>query len=182
MPILSAVRRGTSALVALALSGVAACTDPRAGSLPPPASPSASQTSTPPPASATDDPAASLRAAVRAYFDALYAAGMDPANKTDELATLIHPSCTCRRVVDVLREEARLGRHIDYRYTLRNVQVIDVSAREGYVRYTVVRSAGAERDASGRVVERYAKTTEKYSVRFRRPDGRWLLDRVTRFT
>lgn len=123
-----------------------------------------------------------MRTALRAYFDALYAAGLDPAGKTDELEALIHPSCTCRRVLDVLREEARLGRYIDYRYALRDVRVIDVSSGVAHVRYTVVRSAGAERDrSSGRVIERYPKVVEDYTARFSRVGARWLIDRVTRF-
>lgn len=178
-----AVRRGTSvlaALVACALGGAVACSNPRAGSLPPPSSPTPSATVAPT-ASQNRDPADVVRAALRAYFDALYAAGLDPANKADELAELIHPACTCRRVVDVLREEARLGRHIDYRYTLSDVRVIEVAADVAHVRYTVARSAGAERDSKGRVIERYPATTEKYSVRFRRIGEAWLLERTTRF-
>lgn len=173
--------RGNVVVAALVLSAVAGCSDPGAGTLPS-ASPSASVSSPTPSPSASVDLAASLRGALVSYFDALYAAGLDPANKTDALAALIAPSCTCRSVVDVLREEARLDRFIDYRYGLSDIAVIDVGELGGNIRYTVARSAGAERERSGKVVETYPPTTEKYSSHFARVDGKWLLDRVTRFS
>lgn len=118
---------------------------------------------------------------MQAYFDALHAAGLDPAHKTDALAALISPKCGCRRAVDVLREEARQGRYIDYGYTLRDVRVIEVGPLGGNVRYTVTQSAGALRDKSGSVVESYPASTEHYSAHFTRTGTRWFLDRVEKF-
>lgn len=174
-----AVRRGTLLLTALVVGATVACSDPRAGTLP--TTPSSTPTTPTPATTSPVSYAAELRAALKTYFDTLYAAGMDPANKTDDLAALIHPTCTCRRVLDVLREEARLGRHIDYRYDLRRVRVITVSGGRGHVRYSVHRSAGSERDESGRVYETYPEVVENYSVTFVQVNGRWLLERVTRF-
>lgn len=180
VPILSAVPRGNVLLAALCLSAVAACSDPKAGTLPT-ASPTPSSVSPTPSASASVDLAGSLRSALQAYFDALYAAGMDPANKTDALAALIAPSCTCYRAVDVLREEARKGRHIDYSYTLSDIQVIEVGSLGGNVRYTVAQSAGALRDSSGRVIKSYPASQETYSAHFARRDSRWIVDRIERY-
>jgi hypothetical protein len=179
--ILSAVTRGNALLAALVLSAVAACSDPQAGTLPSVSPTATTPTATPSP-SVSVDLAQSLRDALQTYFDALYAAGMDPARKTDALAALIAPSCPCYRVVGVLREEARLGRHIDYTYALRQVQVVEATPKGGDIRYTVMRSAGAERDKSGRVIERYKATTEKYSAHFSRAQGAWSLAGLTRFS
>jgi hypothetical protein len=173
------VLRGIRGLSALVLSAAVACSNGHAGSLPTSSSPRPSTAT--PTITATSDLRASLRAALRAYFDTLYAAGLDPANKTDDLDALIAPTCTCHRTIDVLRDEARRGRYIDYKYSLSNVLVIEVGPLGGNIRYTVRQSAGAERDRTGRVIESYKATTEKYSVHFARRDGRWLLDKVTKF-
>ena len=177
--ILCAVKRGILVCVALASGALVACSDPRAGTLPSPTSTAAPTTSATP--SATPDPAAEVRQALRAYFDALYAAGLDPANKTDELAELIHDSCSCRAVVGLLKEQARRNRHVDYTYTLRDVRVIEASSRSGTVRYTVRQSAGALRDASGRAIERYPLMTSHYTARFTNDHGRWTLERLDEF-
>lgn len=155
-----------------------ACSDGKAGTLPT-ESPTtlASQTPTAPSVS----PRTSLETALRTYFHALYAAGLDPAEKTDELAELIDTTCECYRVVTVLREEAREGRYIDYTYTLSDLKVVAVDSRSGDVNYTVTRSAGAERDRNGRVLEQFPPTTEKYSAHFVRSNSTWLLQRLTRF-
>lgn len=166
-------------MIALALSTGLACSDPGAGTLPS-ASPTPTVTLSPTP-SATPNYGHELRQAVHAYFDALYAAGVDPASKTDALAALIDESCGCRRVIDTLREMAREGRYVDYRYGLRDIKVVEVGRLGGDIRYTVERSAGAERDSSGQVVQRFAATTERYGAHFRHAHGRWYLDRLTRF-
>ena len=122
-----------------------------------------------------------LRAALKNYFDTLYAAGMDPAGKTDELAQLITPRCSCRSVLDVLRQEAAAGLHLDYSYRLTEIKVVSVGALGGDVTYVVHRSAGAERDAAGHVRERFAATTYRYSAHFQRDGDHWLLDQVARY-
>ena len=181
VPILCAVRRGIGVAV-LVLSMLLACSDPKAGTLPS-ASPSTHPSlSTPPTSSTPPDPRTELRNALQTYFDALYAAGVDPATKTDALAALIEPTCTCYQVVNVLRDEARQGRYIDYRYSLSDVKVVDVDSRGGHINYTVARSEGAERDRAGRVIERFEAITEKYSAHFARSNATLLLDRLTRFT
>jgi hypothetical protein len=129
----------------------------------------------------TADPAASLRGALRTYFDALYAAGLDPADKTDELAALIHPACACMRAVDVLRVQAKENRYVDYQYELREITVLDATSAGGTVRYTVRQSAGALREASGRAIESYPASTESYSAHFVHAGDRWLLRRVDSF-
>lgn len=161
------------AAVVVALSG---CSDERAGTLPPP-SPTTLAPTTPTP-TVSADYAAQARIALQAYIDALYAAGLDPANKTDELAVMLSPTCTCRDVLRVLREEARLGRYIDYQYTLRDVLVIDAGPLGANLSYTVHQSAGAERERSGRVVTRFKPAATRYAAHLVRVDGRWLLDRV----
>lgn len=166
-------------LAALVLSAAVACSDGHAGSLPT-ESPSSTTPGAPTP-TASEDLAQSLRTALRIYVDALHAAGLDPAHKTDALEALIAPTCPCHRTIDVLRSEAEQGRYIDYGYTLRDIVVIEVGELGGNVRYTVRQSAGAERDRAGKVIESYAPTTEKYTAHFVRRDGRWLLDEVTRF-
>jgi hypothetical protein len=166
------------ALVLSALAGTS-CTKPHAGGLTTTSpSPTASASPT---ATATPDLADSLRAALRTYFDALYQAGLDPAHKTDALALLMTASCPCRRTVDVLRDEARHGWHIDYRYTLKSVTVTEASETGGDISYTVEQSAGAERDASGHVVQHFPATTQRFSAHFTRTGGRWLLARLTEF-
>jgi hypothetical protein len=173
------MRRTGDVWVALALSAfaVVACSDPHGGTLPSP-SPAPSATSATPTAV---NLRTSLTNALHGYFDALYTAGLDPANKTDALAALVDPSCTCMRTVDVLREEARQGRSIDYRYTLKDVAVIEVGELGGNIRYTVMQSAGAERDHDGRVIEAYPASTARFSAHFTRSGDAWRLDRVTEF-
>ena len=179
MPIVCAVRRGIR-VAALVLSVLSACSDSGAGTLPS-TSPTGSLSMTAPTSSASLDARTEIRNALHAYFDALYAAGLDPANNTTALAALIEPTCSCYRVVEVLREEARQGRYIDYRYALSDVKVVDVDSRGGDVNYTVRRSEGAERDRTGRVIQRFEATTEKYSAHFARTNDVLRLDRVTRF-
>jgi len=157
-----------------------ACSDGKAGTLPT-TSPSLTSTTQSPSATPTLNLRTSLELALRTYFDALYAAGLNPAEKTDDLAQLIDTTCECYRVVTVLREEAREGRSIDYTYTLQDLKVVAVDSRSGDVNYTVIRSAGAERDRSGRVIQEFPPTSEKYSARFGRANDRWLLQRLTRF-
>jgi hypothetical protein len=176
------MRRTGDLSLALALSALAvtSCTKPHAGSLPT-TSPSPTATTSSPTPTTTPDLAESLRAALRTYFDALYQAGLDPAHKTDALALLMTTSCPCRRTLDVLRDEARHGWHIDYRYTLKSVTVTEAGAIGGDISYTVEQSAGAERDASGRVVQQFPAATQRFSAHFARTDGRWLLARLTEF-
>jgi hypothetical protein len=176
------MRRTGDLRLALALSALAvtSCTKPHAGGLPT-ASPSPSTATASPTPTATPDLRESLRGALRTYFDALYQAGLDPAHKTDALAALMTPTCPCRRTVDVLRDEARHGWHIDYRYTLKSVTVTEAGATGGDISYTVEQSAGAERDASGRVVQRFPADTQRFSAHFARTDDRWLLARLTEF-
>ena len=171
------MKRGNVVPAALVLSAVLACSEPPAGSLPPPTSPTPSVTATATPTPNAGD-ASALRAALHAYFDALYAAGLDPAGKTDELEALIDPSCPCRQVIDVLREQASDGRYVDYRYTLRDVTVVDVDARAGHVRYTVRQSPGALRDRTGRAVKSYPASSDRYSAVFVRASDGWLLKRL----
>lgn len=147
----------------------------------PPPSPPLASTPVPSTAPPTVDLAASLRAALAAYFDALYAAGLDPGHKTEALGRLMSAKCACRQTLTVLRDEARAGRYLDYRYTLRDVAVIDADARGGDIKYTVDQSAGAERAHDGHVVERFAASTSRYTARFVRSGDRWLLDRLTEF-
>ncbi len=175
-----AMRRTGDLRLALVLSALAvgSCTKPHAGTLP---TVSPSPTTTSPTPTATPDLAGSLRGALRTYFDALYRAGLDPAHKTDALAALMTPTCPCRRTVEVLRDEARHGWHIDYRYTLKSVTVTEANATGGDISYTVEQSAGAKRDASGNVIRQFPAATQRYSAHFARTEGRWLLARLVVF-
>lgn len=177
--ILSRMRTGVR-VVAVVLSawlGVA-CSDPQAAPLPsasPPATPSPSPT---PVVSPSVDYEAQARRAVAAYFEALNAALRDPATKTDALAALIDPACTCRQVLDLLRELASDGHYIDYRYTVSDVRVQQAGSLGASLTYVVNKTAGARRSSDGRVVRSYPGTKGSFSVHLRNDSGSWLLDRV----
>lgn len=155
-----------------------ACSDEHAGTLPPP-SPTTGAPTTPTP-SATGDYATGLRAAIDAYYRTLSEAARDPANRTDALAQLIHPSCTCMAVIDFLRKEAAEGHYLDYSYSARDIRVIDVGELGGNATYVVVQTPGHQRARDGRVLATFPGSEQKFSVHFRRLDGRWLLDRADR--
>jgi hypothetical protein len=106
---------------------------------------------------------------------------MDPRNKTDALGALMTSTCACRQTLTALREEAAYNRYLDYRYTLHDIQVIDVGDVGGDIRYLVDQSVGAERDGGGRVLHRYAASTSAYTAHFIRRGDAWLLDHVTQF-
>lgn len=171
------VRLLVTALVVSLL--VAGCSDPEAAPLP-----SASPTTVTPSPSATvvaspsGDYEAQARGAVAAYFEALNAALRDPATKTDALAALIDPSCTCFQAVEALRAEARQGNYFDYRYSVSNVRVQQAGALGASLTYTVHQSAGHLRNRDGRVIESFSANTGTYSVHLRRSGSTWLLDRL----
>lgn len=172
------MRRGTSLLVALALGGVAACSDPRAGSLPPPASPTVSQTtaSTGPPTQG--DYASQFRRAITAYYAALTAAANDPARNTNALELLISPTCTCREVLDMLRAEAARGHRLDYTYRVEGLKIVEVNRNGGVALYSVVQSPGSQRDSRGRVLASYPGSNQRFSAEFVRRNDQWLLNRA----
>src|ERR1044071_3727216 len=92
------MRTGDCFAVVLAALAVSGCSRPHAGTL----------------ASATPSPMSPVVSTVRSYYAALERAAHAPGSFTDDLARLIDPACSCRQVIDVLREEARRGRHGDY--------------------------------------------------------------------
>lgn len=154
-----------------------ACSDERAGTLPPPASPTTAAPTTPSP-TASVDYEAEARRAVDTYFSALNAALRDPAKRTDELAALIDPSCTCRQVLEALREEGRVGRYLDYRYTVSDVRVQQAGSLGASMTYTAHQTAGHQRDRHGRIVRSFPANTTRYSAHFRRDRDAWRLDRL----
>jgi hypothetical protein len=174
------VPRGNVLLAALCLSAVAACSDPKAGTLPT-ASPTPSTTApTASPASASSSPNDfGIGQAVTDYYDALEAAVHDPSANLARLEAMLDPACACREILDVLREEARRGRHADYTLEIATLTVPDKTPERGIARLTVVQSAGNLYDASGRVVERIKPTTDAYFVEVRSNGGRWRVARVT---
>lgn len=165
-----------AAAVAALCGLVLACSDPKAGPLPTPSVTTVSPTSASP--TAPPDYEAEVRAAITAYFDALNAALRDPANRTDELAALIAPSCTCTQILDALRAEAREGRYVDYTYSVTDVRVQQAGALGGSVTYTAHQTKGHERTHDGRIVQTFAASTTKYSAHFQRDGTVWRLDRL----
>jgi hypothetical protein len=178
MSIVCGVRRGNRALIVLVTSAALACSRGHAGSLPtePP--------STSPPTSASPTAATDfdreLRDAIATYYAALSAAAHEPKSKTDALARLIAPSCTCAAVIDALRKEVAAGRWLDYSYTATHISVIEVGPLGGNAAYIVVQSPGHERSADGSVVATFNGSSEKFSVHFARTSSGWLLDRANR--
>lgn len=163
--------------MALALGAGVACSDPRAGSLPPPM-PSTTPTSPVTTPSAWADPETAFRDAIAHYYEALTAAANDPAGRTDDLERLISPSCSCRAVIDLLRDEAAKGHRLDYEYGIEQVKVIDVQPTTGHARYVVVQTPGRLLDDAGRVLARYPGSRQKFAATFVLEDGRWLLHRA----
>ena len=173
------MRTGVRVLAAaLAAASVAACSDPKAAPLPPTVSPTTASATPTPAVSTSDDYEAQARRAVAAYFAALNAALRDPARKTDALAALIDPSCTCRQVLDLLRDLARNGHHIDYAYTVSDVRVQQAGSLGASMTYVARQSAGHKRDRTGQALSSFPATTVRISAHFRRDGGRWLLDRL----
>lgn len=122
---------------------------------------------------------AEARRAVDAYFAALNAALRDPANKTDALAALIDPSCSCRQVLDVLGDLERAGHYIDYCYTVSEVRVQQVGPLGASMTYVVAKTAGSKRTTSDdRVIATFPASRARFSVHLRREHGSWRLDRV----
>lgn len=172
------MRTGVGAFATVvALVAGAGCSDPTAAPLPSvsPTTPSPSPTPT---VSASADYAAEARAAIDAYFAALNAALRDPANRTDALASLIDPSCTCRQVLDLLRDLAKDGHYIDYRYTVSDVRIQQAGSLGASLTWTAAQTAGAERAADGRVIERFSAATVRMAAHFRRASTGWMLDRL----
>lgn len=156
-----------------------ACSDPKAAPLPSASPTTLSPTPTPTPSvSASADYEAQARRAVAVYFEALNAALRDPAAKTDALAALIDPSCTCFQAVEALREEGRQGRYLDYRYTVSNLRVQQAGSLGASLTYTAHQSAGYQRARDGRAIRAVPANTTRYSAHFRSTDAGWLLDRL----
>jgi hypothetical protein len=126
------------------------------------------------------DDEASLRAAIVTYYRALTLAAHDPKHRTDSLARLIAPDCECRQVVDLLRNEARQGRYLDYSYAVRDVRVVAVGDLGGDATYVVVQTAGHERSGDGTVLHSYPASTERFSAHFSRRSNGWILTRAAR--
>lgn len=168
--------RRVAAMLAVVCGVVAGCSDPPKAAPLPSATPSTES----PSAIATTPPdyEAEVRAAIATYFAALNAALRDPATKTDALAALIAPSCTCVQVVTVLREQGRGGYHFDYVETVTDVRVQQAGELGASVTYVVEQSAGSKRDRSNRVIATYPRSSDRISAHFRRQSGTWLLDRV----
>lgn len=167
-----------AALVLAALVLPAGCSDPKAAPLPSPSpTPStvAPTTASPTPSA---DYEAEARRAVDAYFAALNAALRDPAERTDALAALIDPNCTCMRVVEALRSQARAGRYLDYTYSIRDVRVQQAGSLGASLTFVAQQSAGHERSRDGRVVRAFPASTVRYSAHFRRTSSGWRLDRL----
>ena len=178
VPILCAVTRG-NVLAALVLSALLGCSDPKAGTLPTASSASSSSPVTPPPSPSATTASAQVEAAVRAYYAAMEAAVHEPARHTDTLAKLIDPACACHQIVDVLRDEAKKGRHADYTLTVKRIAVPDASPSRGTATVTVAQSSGSLYDSSGRVVDKVAASTSTYFLELRNHSGQWRVARVT---
>lgn len=165
-------------LAVLALVATAACSHPRTGTLPTP-SPAASASSTTqrsPTATSSDF---GIALVVRDYYASLQDAVHDPTHGVEALAARIDPRCPCRQIVDVLREEARKGRHASYSLSLRDLTVPNASPTGGTAFVTVVQSAGTLYDASGHAVEAIAGRTDAFVVDVGAHDGRWLITRIS---
>jgi hypothetical protein len=179
VPILSAVTRGNALLAALVLSATLACSDPEAGTLPS-VSPSPLSTS----ATASQNPTATSRSsaaenAVRTYYAALQGAVHDPRGGLNALRRTLADECECRKILDVLREEARKGRHADYTLVITKLSVPDMTTTRATVRVTVDQSAGNLYDSTGGVVERIPARMETFFIDLRRAEPLWLITRVT---
>ena len=172
------VAAALTALAALAALLAVACSDPEAAPLPSASPTSASVVPTTPSVSPSADYEAQARRAVATYFEALNAALRDPATKTDALAALIDPSCTCRQVLDLLHDLAQDGHYIDYQYTVSDVRVQQAGSLGASLTYVARQSAGHKRDSSGRSLATYPATTVRISAHFRHDNARWLLDRL----
>jgi len=168
------------AALAAFVAGVA-CSDPKAAPLPPPTPTTVAPTTASPTPSAVDYEA-EVRRAVDAYFAALNAALRDPAHRTDALAALIDPSCSCRQVLDLLHGLAEDGYYIDYRYAVSDVRVQQAGALGASLTYVVSKTAGAKRTSSGRVVTTFEASRGRFSVHLRREGDAWLLDRLDEMT
>jgi hypothetical protein len=166
--------------VALCALALAACNGPDAGTLPTTSPTPVSTSPTPTMVSSSADYAAEARLAVRAYFAALNAALRDPAHRTDDLEALIDPSCGCRQILELLGEEARTARYLDYQYTISDLKVQQAGPLGASLTYVAHQSAGSERTSDGRVVESYPARTTPFSAHFVRKNGRWLIDRADR--
>lgn len=174
------MRTGDLRVAAAALLAVVACSDPQAGPLPTESPTTVAPTT--PTASPSADYEAEVRRAIDTYFAALNAALRDPGGRTDALAALIDPSCSCAQVLTLLHDLARDGHYIDYRYIVSDVRVQQAGSLGASVTWTAAQSAGAERARDGRVVESFPARTARYSAHFRRDGARWLLDRLDRMT
>jgi hypothetical protein len=121
---------------------------------------------------------ADVRDAITAYIGALNKALRDPAGSADALSRLIAPNCPCASVLELLNNEARQGRYLDYTYAVSDVAVQQVGALGGSATYLALQSAGHERTLNGKVTDTFPANRARYSVHFRRNGDAWLLDRL----
>lgn len=168
------MRRGTRIAAALVL-GAAACSNGHAGSLPTPTPTATSPSPSPTPTSRDFG----VGQAVRDYYRALEAAVHDPRSGVDDVAARLDSACSCRQIVDVLRQEGQAGRHADYTLSVGSLGVSDASPAAGTAFVTVTQSSGRLYDSSGKVIEAIKGRTDQYVVDLRSRDGRWVIVRIS---
>jgi hypothetical protein len=160
--------------VGLVFALLAACDGGAAG-------PSASPAPTPAASSAVASlsPAAEAEAAVLAYY-----AEVNRAASTGHVATLesmIGPSCSCRRLVNYIRDKWATGSLRGASFTLSDLRVLDASPAAASVQVHSAVTRYEVLDSSGRIIDTVpaASATEVLELRLAGP-RRWIVATIVR--